>query len=363
MTAREVFDDIVHFRRPPRTPLLDLEGVAEQTFRLWVRQGHVPPGAAREGWFDYDGGLASLRFDGVPIPAFRGETLEDDGRFVTFIDKYGNTVRREKARSVTPTNYVYLDGPVHSRADWQAMKERFDPADPRRLPLEWSDGFLDALNAADAPTCLAMSWGPGRGIKNGYMLGFDRFLRVAAEEPALLEEIFEFWADFVIRFLSPFIDRLTIDWFLFIEDGLGYSSSSLVSPQVYRRTWLPHVRRAVEFLRGRGVGLVGHYSSGNLKPLMPVLLEAGFNLFGPLEAAAGMDALELRGEYGRDAVLMGNLSRTSLSCGHDAIREEVMRKVPPLIDSGGYFPAADDLIMPDVAYQDYVYFMELVRSI
>ena len=131
----------------------------------------------------------------------------------------------------------------------------------------------------------------------------------------------------------------------------------------FRRIWLPHVRRVTGFLRAHGVGAIGHYSSGNLNPLMPTLLEAGFNLFAPLEAAAGMDAPALRREFGRQAILMGNLSRASLAAGRDAITAEVTRKVPPLMASGGYFPAADDLVMPDVAFEDYVYFLELVRSI
>jgi hypothetical protein len=31
--------------------------------------------------------------------------------------------------------------------------------------------------------------------------------------------------------------------------------------------------------------------------------------------------------------------------------------------SGGYFPAADDIILPDVPYEAFTYFRELVRSI
>ena len=162
MTQREVFNDVVNFRRPARTPLWNLEGIAEQTLRLWIRQGHVPLGAERESFFRFDGGLAGLRFDCPPIPAFVPETIEEDAEHRTYIDRYGNTVRLAKASAVTPVHYAYLDGPVHGMADWREMKKRFDLADCRRLPLEWGEEMIEKHNASDSPTCVAMTWGPSR---------------------------------------------------------------------------------------------------------------------------------------------------------------------------------------------------------
>ena len=51
-----------------------------------------------------------------------------------------------------------------------------------------------------------LNWGPGRGIKNGYMLGLERFLDVVINEPEFMEDIFDFWADFLIELVKPVIE-------------------------------------------------------------------------------------------------------------------------------------------------------------
>jgi hypothetical protein len=34
-----------------------------------------------------------------------------------------------------------------------------------------------------------------------------------------------------------------------------------------------------------------------------------------------------------------------------------------MMEAGRYVPAADDLVMPDVAYEDFRFFMDLVRGV
>jgi hypothetical protein len=46
-----------------------------------------------------------------------------------------------------------------------------------------------------------------------------------------------------------------------------------------------------------------------------------------------------------------------------AIEQEVMGKVPFLISQGGYFPSLDHFCPPDVPYENYIYYLELLRKI
>ena len=49
--------------------------------------------------------------------------------------------------------------------------------------------------------------------------------------------------------------------------------------------------------------------------------------------------------------------------GRDAIRAEVERKVPFLMESGGYLPGFDDMIMPNMRLEDVTYCAELVKNL
>ena len=57
-----------------------------------------------------------------------------------------------------------------------------------------------------------------------------------------------------------------------------------------------------------------------------------------------MDAVDLRKEYGRDLLMIGNISRQAMMDGKDAIKAEVDRKIPYLMESGGFIPAFDDAV-------------------
>lgn len=363
MTLRDLFTRIMRFEPVDRTPLLDLEGVTAQAERKWVRDEGVPLDRTGAGTIPFDGRLVSLHFgDQPPLPTFAPGTLREDQDYTYSRDVFGFTVKTEKGSVLTPVHYLYVDAPLRSLDDWRAMAKRFDPTDSRRLPIWWSADAIRQLNDSPAPVVISMNWGPARGIKNYYMFGLDRFVELLVAEPNVLEAVFGFWADFLIEFLSQFIDSLAVDAFIFSEDGMGFKHSTMVSPSMFERIYAPHMAKVTDFLRSKGVEIVGYYSSGNLEPLIPSFLRAGISLVAPLECAAGMDAVRLRNQYGRDLRLVGNISREAIMQGKDAVRREVDYKVPVLMEKGGYIPGFDDMIMPDVTLENVRYCAHLIKS-
>jgi hypothetical protein len=334
----------MHFRQPDRVPLWDLEGFTEEAIRRWCCQG-FPPGRDIYEYVGFDSNTF-VPIATIPIPCFVPRTISSDEDWTTYIDEYGFTVRRLRAQAVTPMVYYYVRGSVHTRADWEAMKRRYDPNDVRRLPPFWGEELFAHYNSSGSVIGLSAHWGPGRGPKNGYMLGLENFLQALYDEPELVEDMFSFWADFLIRLWQPVVEKVRVDYVVLNEDGLAYKNGPLVSPAMYKRFWQPHVKRVLEFLRSRGVEIFSFYTSGNIEPLLPVLLDTGFNLFGPLEVASGMDAVKLRKQYGREVLLYGNISRQALMDGPESVEHEVMSKVPWLMEQGGYIPAVDDMILP-----------------
>jgi len=361
MNARERFARIMRFQAPDRLPCWQVEGVAEAAVRRWVCDGDVPLGVRAADAVGFDG-QTLIRLDTDPLPAFVERTLDADDDWRTEIDRYGFTVRTSRTQNVGPTHYYYLAGSVHGRDDWRAMTRRLDPADPRRRPRAWSAEYFDHLNASPDPVGLRIDWGPGRGIKNGYMMGTDAFLATLADDPALVEEMFAFWADFVLAVAADWLANVRFDFAILNEDGIAFKNSTMVSPATYRRLWAPHVRRVTDALRAGGIEVVGFLTSGNVRPLIGELLDVGVNCLLPLEAAAGIDARDLRREFGRDLRLIGNISRQAFMDGPAAVEAEFAAKVPPLVAAGGYIPAPDDLIMPDMPYASVRRYVELVRA-
>jgi len=360
MTGRERFDAIMSFQKPDRVPLWDLEGITEGAVRQWCIDG-FPRGRNVNEFIKFDP-YERVPLSTGPIPSFVPRVVEEDEETVTTIDSLGFRVKTVKEHAVAPTIYYYVEGSVKNRDDWQEMKKRYDPRDIRRRPTHWGEDLFDYYRGLDRPISLTLVWGPGRGSKNGYMLGQEEFLSALTDEPAFVHDIFDFWADFVIELTRELVENAPVDFVWLNEDGLAYKNSTLISPAMYREFWHPYLKRVTDFLHGHGVQLVGHYTSGNIKPLIPSFLESGINLFGPLEVAADMDAVELRKEYGRDIFLMGNIARAALMAGPEAVEREFNRKVPWLMEQGGYLPAIDDMILPDISFESMMRYVELVRE-
>jgi hypothetical protein len=48
--------------------------------------------------------------------------------------------------------------------------------------------------------------------------------------------------------------------------------------------------------------------------------------------------------------------------GRKAVDREFNSKVPSLMESGGYIPAIDDMILPDISFESYRHYVDLVKN-
>ena len=62
-------------------------------------------------------------------------------------------------------------------------------------------------------------------------------------------------------------------------------------------------------------------------------------------------------------ILSGAIDKRTLIKGKEAIREEVMSKVPFLLEQGGYLPTIDHWVPPDVTFENYCYYINLMREV
>ena len=126
---------------------------------------------------------------------------------------------------------------------------------------------------------------------------------------------------------------------------------------------MPRYKKITELLRSNGVDVIFLDSDGNVEQLVPLWLEAGINYIWPFEVAAGNDAVALRKKYGKDLIIGGTIDKRALAKDKKAIREEVMSKVPFLLEQGGYFPSVDHLVPPDITFENYCYYINLMREV
>ena len=352
MNARVAFQSIMNYRPADRLPLLVIDPYESLTVDRWHREG-VPQGMWPATFLRMDSSL-SLHVNVGPIPAFERRRLSENERGYVETDEWGCTVRRLK--EAPAMYYGFIDHPVKTRDDWKRFKERPVAASPGRLHPE-PEELVALANAATVPVGLTLyPWFFRYGF---YLMGMERFLTAFCDEPEMIQDIFGHIARMTIDILKPVLGRVRIDYACFSED-LAFRTGPHISPALYREFWLPHQDLVTRMLRDAGIPIISLYTSGNCEALLPLAMEHGINCTWPCERNAGMDPLALRRKFGRELRLVGGVGHTCLTGGPAAIDAEVQRLVP-LVREGGFIPMLDDMIPPEVPFENYRYCIEAIR--
>jgi hypothetical protein len=363
MTQRERYVRAMTFSEPDRVPNHEL-GIWGHTYERWLGEG-MPEHAIRCGWFEgiEHFGLDQREFLDVKLgmmPGFTPEVLEETERYVVQRDGQGivrKAMKEGTVRGTRPSMDQYLRFAVETPEDFETLQKRYDPHDPRRYP-PWWESRVRAWAAREHPLCLCVNCAMGLYSNCRIWMGTENLSLAFYDQPKLVHEMMDFIADFTIEALRRAVEDVEIDYFNYFED-FAYKTGPLLSPDAFREFLFPRYKRINEFLRAHGVEIITLDSDGNTEVLIPLMLEAGINGHWPLEIAAGMDPRKLRREYGRDLALSGGIDKRALARGRKAIDEEVLSKIPPLLEGGGYIPTVDHTVPPDVSYADFLYYIEL----
>jgi len=98
-------------------------------------------------------------------------------------------------------------------------------------------------------------------------------------------------------------------------------------PEYWREYFKPHVKAIADYAHSKGLMVIYH-SCGRIHPIISDYIEVGINAMNPLEAKAGLDAVDLRKEHGKPLGMCGNSNMMVWETGDKKlIREEVLRKL------------------------------------
>lgn len=372
MTGRERFLRCIHGQPVDRVPNFE-GGLWGKTAERWFREG-LPKETheyeaflegsnvkLREGseYFGLDR-WGDVRIRTRLVPGFEEEIFEETERYVVYLNRNGQIRRRMREDRLTSMDQ-YLSFPVTDREDFLSLKEHLDPTSPTRYPQFWADE-VRKLKGRDYPLLLPAGGEFGFYSRLRELMGTEALSYAWYDHPSFIEEMLDFFADFIIETLRPAVEDIAFESFMFFEDMAG-KGGPLMSPKMFRQFLMPRYRKVIDFLRRNNVGSIWVDSDGDCRPLIPIWLELGVDMFIPCEVAAGMDLLEIRREYGEDVGLCGGIDKRQLTKDKKAVEDELYGKVPTLLEQGRYIPMVDHAVPPDIPFENYVYYLELKRRL
>ena len=394
ISPKQRFLDICHFKRPGDLCMLTgwVQGHAlwEETEGEWVKQGAPPQiinhrfcshyfqlqhirwlSEIRSGilggvywWWESQrpkinlghGIMVSPEATDTTVPAYEPRIISEDEH--TFTIRIGGGQVVKYLKSNPDRMPMYLDWPVKDRATWNEHKRRLDPNTPARWPSDWN-AYVQEMNSKSEPLSL------GVGSFYGYLrnwVGSERILYMFYDDPILIEDMMEHMLYLETEIIKRVLKDIKVQQATFWED-MCYKAGPLISPAMVRKFMMPRYKKITDLLHSYGVDVIYLDCDGNVEQLVPLWLEAGINFIWPFEVAAGNDAVAIRKKYGKDLIIGGTIDKRALIKGKEAIREEVMSKVPFLLEQGGYFPSVDHLVPPDVTFENYCYYINLMREV
>lgn len=177
-------------------------------------------------------------------------------------------------------------------------------------------------------------------------------------------EAMGFWAETIDRWHNEGLPKDRSPWEYFRIDQFMDNAPESLRYHTDSVTTLPYLKEFVRYMKERHkFQLFMLDSDGNDFPLLPFFQEAGINIFIPCEIMAGMEPVAIREKY-PNLSLLGGIGKGALIRGEKkGIEEEIMRKVPVLLEQGGYFPSLDHHVPPDVSFESFSYYLEFLRKL
>jgi len=190
-------------------------------------------------------------------------------------------------------------------------------------------------------------------------MGFERFFLRIVDDPNFVRSLLEERTEWCIAQYQTAI-RLGAEVLVLGEDA-AHKDHPMISLRMWRELVLPYHRRIVDALEAP---LIWH-CDGNITPLLPAAVEAGFVGVHGLEPPTGIDLKAVKRDYGKSLVLVGNIDiNVLLENDLPAVRREVDRCLVEGTPGGGYMLATSNSIFhgldPDSVAEMFQYQQERV---
>ncbi|MCL2664693.1 MAG: hypothetical protein FWE82_03695 [Defluviitaleaceae bacterium] len=147
-----------------------------------------------------------------------------------------------------------------------------------------------------------------------------------------------------------------------INDDYGMQTGLIMGPVCWRKFFKPYLKEAVAKIKSGGKYAQLH-SCGDLREIMPDLVEIGFDILNPFQPEA-MDVYEIKKEFGKYITFSGGVSEQKVMAQGtpDDVERETKEKMKLLGKNGGYIVGPSQAITDDVPAESIDRFIKIVTN-
>ncbi len=352
MTDRQRFNNQMHYKPVDRCFNMEF-GYWEENYTQWdlfVKNGIKNEGDANV-FFNFD------RLGGVGgnldiCPPFEHKIVAETATTVTYMN--GDGLLAESPKDGHSSIPHYTKASIVTPEDWKRVKaERFNRgASCRKIDIE----RVKKENPPDRDFAVGVNCGSMIGRVRD-MLSFEGLAYAVYDYPDMVEDMVETRCQLVEDSLDQLLGQVDIDFATGWED-ICFKNGPIVSVDFFKNVVTPRYKRISKKLHAHGIDLWYTDCDGDVRPILPLMMEGGINCLFPFEVNGCAHPGELFREYGKELRIMGGVDKIELGKGRKAI-QAYLETLVPLVERGGYIPFCDHRCPPNVNPQDYLYYLDL----
>ncbi len=289
----------------------------------------------------------------APFPG-REEVVEEDEETQVTINASGTIERYWKHKSGTPQ---HIGWDCDSREKWEnEYKPNF-----LNQPLQID---LDEVRAQNAVALKEKRWSYMAGVEAfeciRKIIGDETFMYTVFDDPEWIVDIAETEATVLLRNYQAIIDAGIQPDGIWIFGDMAFKNATFCSPASYKELVWPQHKRIADWAHANGMKVIYH-TDGDVREVLELYLEAGFNCLHPLESKASMDVRDLGPKVGDRLAFFGNIDVMKLLTNDlELIEEEIASKFPAAMACKGYIYHSDHSVPPQVSWDTYQHVIKLV---
>ena len=317
--------------------------------------------------------------NGAPAfyPKWFKPELQADGSYVTFDDDGKRILSRMPigATFFDQTYFPYVNGYPDTYEDLDAEMHRIMWARDAHSPWDHAgeDDFWQQLRERTLKLrqstdkallvvcgCNLFEWGT-------FLRRMDNFLMDLMCDPENVEKLLD---QLLVRHLKT-LEKVCnsvgdiVDIIRFGDD-LGMSSGPFMDADTYRELFKPRHKILCDYVKSHSKMHTYIHSCGSISLLMPDMIEAGIEIFNPVQTNAWNMAPDfLKKEFGQDCTFWGGGIETvgTLNVGTpEQIRKQVLERLEIFSPGGGFVFNTVHNILPDVPPENIVAMFDAVKE-
>jgi uroporphyrinogen decarboxylase len=275
-----------------------------------------------------------------------------------YTDEWG--VRFVPAEYTTRFGTGYYTEPVgHPLADAKALESYVVP-DPERPELYTGVERLLCEHGNE-------HWIVGETVTTiletaGALRGLPQLLMDLVEDPGLADRILEIPFRYHLAAAKRMV-RMGVDM-IWVGDDVGTQRGLLLSPRLWRKHLKPRMARFIAEIKSINPALlVAYHSDGDIRPIIPELIEIGIDVLNPIQPRC-MDPAEIKRDYGDRLAIWGTIDEQyTLPFGTpDDVRREVCLRLETVGMGGGFIIGPTHHLQLDTPLENFWAMVETITG-